>query len=94
MVSCIAMGAGVDFAIHLGVRARAATSNDPGAEAVAELGGVAVVTGVQLAAAFAVLLLSTMPPLRQFGIGLAVGLVAAASGAVAFAPVLYRSRRR
>lgn len=94
MVSCIAMGAGVDFAIHLGVRARAATGPDPGVEAVAELGGVAVVTGVQLAAAFAVLLLSTMPPLRQFGVGLAVGLIAAAAGAVAFAPVLYRSRRR
>ncbi|MBX7079126.1 MAG: MMPL family transporter [Nannocystaceae bacterium] len=93
MVSCIAMGAGVDFAIHLSVRARAATTATPGIEAVDELGGVAVVTGMQLAAAFAVLLASEMPPLRQFGVGLAVGLLLAAAGAVSFAPILHRRRR-
>lgn len=94
MVSCIALGAGVDFAIHLSVRARAATGPDPGREAVDELGGVAVVTGLQLAAAFLVLLASEMPPLRQFGIGLAVGLLCAAAGAVFLAPRLFRRARR
>ncbi|MBK8720537.1 MAG: MMPL family transporter [Deltaproteobacteria bacterium] len=94
MVSCIAMGAGVDFAIHLSVRARVATSDHPGEEAVDELGGVVVVTGLQLAAAFAVMLASEMPPLRQFGVGLAIGLLLAAAGAVSFAPILHPRRRR
>jgi uncharacterized protein len=93
MVSCIAMGAGVDFAIHLSVRARAATGPQPGREAVDELGGVAVATGIQLGAAFLVLLASTMPPLREFGVGLAIGLLVAATGAVAFAPLLHRRHR-
>jgi len=92
MVSCIAMGAGVDFAIHLSVRARAATGPNPGREAVEELGGVAVATGLQLGAAFLVLLASTMPPLREFGVGLAFGLLFAAAGAVAFSPLLHRHR--
>ncbi len=92
MVSCVALGSGVDFAIHLSVRARAATGADPGREAVDELGGVAVVTGLQLAAAFLVLLASEMPPLRQFGLGLAVGLLCAAAGAVFLAPRLFRRR--
>ena len=94
MVSCVAMGAGVDFAIHLSVRARAATSAAAGTEAVQELGGVAIVTGLQLAAAFAVLLASGMPPLRQFGGGLAIGLVVAAVGAVWLAPILFDRRAR
>lgn len=94
MVSCIAMGAGVDFAIHLGVRAKAATGPEPGREAVEELGGVAVATGVQLGAAFLVLLASTMPPLREFGIGLAIGLLFAAAGAVGLAPLMHRGRHR
>ncbi|MBC8071437.1 MAG: hypothetical protein IAG13_24130, partial [Deltaproteobacteria bacterium] len=64
-----------------------------GTEAVAELGGVAMVTGLQLAAAFVVLLASEMPPLRQFGGGLAIGLLVAAAGAVWFAPVLFDRRR-
>jgi len=93
MVTCIAVGAGVDFAIHLSVRARAALGPEPGREAADELGGVALVTGLQLAAAFLVLLASVMPPLRQFGIGLAIGLLCAAAGAVWFAPVLFRRRR-
>jgi uncharacterized protein len=93
MVSCVAMGAGVDFAIHLSVRARASTSPARGSEAVAELGGVAIVTGLQLAAAFLVLLASGMPPLRQFGGGLAIGLMVAAAGAVWFAPILFDRRR-
>ena len=93
MVSCIAMGAGVDFAIHLSVRARGSTGPDPGGEAVTELGGVAIATGVQLGAAFLVLLASQMPPLREFGVGLAIGLLFAAGSAVAFAPILFRKRR-
>jgi hypothetical protein len=94
MVTCIAVGAGVDFAIHLSVRARAARGPDPGREAADELGGVALVTGLQLAAAFLVLLASVMPPVRQFGVGLAIGLMCAAAGAVWFAPVLFRRGRR
>jgi predicted RND superfamily exporter protein len=93
MVTCIAVGAGVDFAIHLSVRARASTGPDPGREAADELGGVVLVTGLQLAAAFLVLLASVMPPLRQFGVGLAIGLLCAAAGAVWFAPALFRRRR-
>ncbi|MEM9458865.1 MAG: MMPL family transporter [Myxococcota bacterium] len=89
MVTCIALGAGVDFAIHLGIRARASTGAQPGREATEALGGVILVTGVQLALAFLVLLASEMPPLQQFGAGLAVGLLGAAAGAVWLTPRLY-----
>ncbi len=89
MVSCIALGAGVDFAIHLGIRARALGS---GEAATAELGGVVGMAGLQLALAFCVLLASSMPPLRQFGSGLAIALLLAATGSVWLTPRLYRSR--
>ena len=88
MVSCIALGAGVDFAIHLGVRARA--EGGDGAAAVRALGGVVLITGVQLAVAFLVLLASRMPPLREFGTGLAIGLLVAAAGAVWLTPRLFK----
>jgi len=88
MVACIALGAGVDFAIHLGIRARTVG----GAAAVDALGGVIMVTGLQLSLAFLVLLASEMPPLRQFGIGLAIGLLVAAAGAVWLTPRLFPER--
>ena len=90
MVACIALGAGVDFAIHLGFRARSYTEPGRGERAVRELGAVVVISAVQLALAFAVLRKSEMPPLQQFGIGLAIGLVGAALGAVWFTPMLVR----
>jgi uncharacterized protein len=92
MVSCIALGAGVDFAIHLGVRARRAGGPDGGLVASRTLGPVVAMTGVQLAAAFLVLLASEMPPLREFGVGLAIGLLTAAVGAVWLTPILHRKR--
>ncbi len=92
MVSCIALGAGVDFAIHLGMRARQASGTAPGREATDALGGVVLVTGVQLALAFLVLMASEMPPLQQFGAGLAIGLLVAAAGAVWLTPRLYPPR--
>lgn len=91
MVTCIALGAGVDFAIHLGVRAR---RGGGGRAAVDELGVVILITGLQLAVAFLVMLASSMPPLRQFGVGLAIGLLGAAAGAVWLAPRLLRERSR
>ncbi len=90
MITCIALGAGVDFAIHLGFRARSYQERGRGERAVKELGAVVVISAVQLALAFSVLLLSEMPPLQQFGIGLAIGLVGAALGAVWFTPMLVR----
>lgn len=90
MVACIALGTGVDFAIHLGVRAR-----DVGGQAATDaLGGVILVTGLQLALAFLVLLASEMPPLRQFGVGLAIGLLGAAAGAVWLTPRLFPTARK
>ncbi|HVI01095.1 MAG TPA: MMPL family transporter, partial [Enhygromyxa sp.] len=90
MITCIALGAGVDFAIHLGYRARSYSDRGRGERAVRELGAVMVISAVQLALAFSVLLLSEMPPLQEFGIGLAIGLVGAAFGAVWFTPMLIR----
>jgi predicted RND superfamily exporter protein len=90
MIACIALGAGVDFAIHLGFRARSYTQRGRGERAVRELGAVVVISAVQLALAFSVLLFSEMPPLQQFGIGLAIGLVGAALGAVWLTPMLVR----
>ncbi len=78
MISCIAIGAGVDFAIHLGFRARSFSGPDRGQRAVDEIGVVTLISALQLACAFAVLLASELAPLREFGIGLAIGLVGAA----------------
>jgi len=92
MISCIAVGAGVDFAIHLGFRARSFTGADAGQRAVDEIGVVTLISALQLACAFAVLLASELAPLREFGIGLAIGLVGAALGACWLVPWLYRGR--
>lgn len=92
MISCIAVGAGVDFAIHLNIRARAHGGPDAGARAVDEIGVVTLISALQLACAFGVLLASEMAPLRHFGIGLALGLVGAALGACWFAPWLFGQR--
>lgn len=89
MITCIALGAGVDFAIHLGFRARQ-YERGAGQRAVKELGAVVVISAVQLALAFSVLLFSEMPPLQQFGMGLSIGLIGAALGAVWFTPMLLR----
>lgn len=92
MVSCIALGAGVDFAIHLGIRAREVGGTQGGTTSTQELGGVVGMAGLQLALAFGVLLASSMPPLRQFGAGLAVALLLAAIGSVWLTPRLYDKR--
>ena len=93
MISCIAMGAGVDFAIHLGFRARRFTGPEPGQRAVDEIGVVTLISALQLGCAFLVLMASEMAPLREFGMGLALGLVLAALGACWLVPSLYRGRR-
>ncbi len=94
MVACIALGAGVDFAIHLGHRARQIGGPKAGEIAVRELGAVMIISAVQLALAFSVLGFSEMPPLQEFGTGLAIGLIGAALGAVWFTPMLLRGRER
>ncbi|MCA9716083.1 MAG: MMPL family transporter, partial [Myxococcales bacterium] len=93
MVACIALGAGVDFAIHLGVRARTLDGDAPGQQAVDQLGAVVLISALQLAFAFLVLLASGMAPLRDLGAGLAIGLVGAALGACWLVPRLHRARR-
>ncbi len=93
MISCIALGAGVDFAIHLGLRARSFTGPDRGDRAVADIGVVTLISALQLALAFLVLVASEMAPLREFGIGLAIGLVGAALGACWLVPWLYRGKQ-
>ncbi|MEZ4430322.1 MAG: MMPL family transporter, partial [Nannocystaceae bacterium] len=94
MIACIALGAGVDFAIHLGARARRIGGDGSGRRAVEEIGAVILISALQLALAFMVLLASEMQPLRDFGAGLAIGLVGAAVGACWLVPLLYRGRSR
>jgi hypothetical protein len=92
MISCIAVGAGVDFAIHLNFRARQHQGAGAGQRAVDEIGVVTLISALQLACAFLVLLASELAPLRHFGIGLGIGLVGAALGACWFAPTLFAGR--
>ncbi|MCA9662065.1 MAG: MMPL family transporter [Myxococcales bacterium] len=92
MVSCIAVGAGVDFAIHLLFRARQHQGPDAGQIAVHEIGAVVLISALQLSAAFLVLLNSGMSPLRDFGVGLAIGLLGAGLGACWLVPALTRRR--
>lgn len=94
MISCIAVGAGVDFAIHLRFRARNYIGSDAGARAVDDIGVVTLISALQLGCAFLVLLASEMAPMRQFGLGLAIALVGAALGACWFTPWLARGRVR
>ncbi|MEZ4450998.1 MAG: MMPL family transporter [Nannocystaceae bacterium] len=94
MVSCIAVGAGVDFAIHLYVRAQGHSGPTAGVQAVHEIGAVILISALQLACAFLVLLDSKMAPLRDFGVGLAIGLVGAGLGACWLIPALIRWRAR
>lgn len=94
MVACIALGTGVDFAIHLGVRARREGGENPGEKAVDAIGTVIVISAIQLSAAFLILGLSDMTPLRQFGVGLAVGLTGAGLGAVWLSPMLLKTRNK
>ena len=90
MISCIAVGAGVDFAIHLNFRARNYIGEDAGARAVGDIGVVTLISALQLGCAFLVLLASEMAPLRHFGLGLAIALAGAALGACWFTPWLAR----
>jgi predicted RND superfamily exporter protein len=90
MVSCIALGAGVDFAIHLSYRARSHDGPDGAEMAVKELGPVVLISAIQLGVAFLVLNASQLRPLQDFGTGLAVGLLGAALGAVWLTPLLAR----
>jgi predicted RND superfamily exporter protein len=90
MVSCIALGAGVDFAIHLSFRVRQLSGPDAPQRAVSALGPVVLISAIQLGLAFLVLRASSMRPLQDFGTGLAVGLCVAALGAVWLTPLLYR----
>jgi predicted RND superfamily exporter protein len=54
---------------------------------------VTLISALQLALAFLVLVASEMAPLREFGIGLAIGLVGAALGACWLVPWLYRGKQ-
>lgn len=92
MISCIAVGAGVDFAIHLKFRARNHLGPEAGARAVDEIGIVTLISAAQLGCAFLVLVASEMEPLRHFGMGLAIALVGAALGACWLAPWIARNR--
>ena len=57
------------------------TGPDRGQRAVDEIGVVTLISALQLALAFAVLMASEMAPLREFGIGLAIAQTLARAGA-------------
>ncbi|RMG99669.1 MAG: hypothetical protein D6705_02845 [Deltaproteobacteria bacterium] len=86
MVTSLSLGAGVDFAIHLLFRAR--QEGGDAAAAVRALGGVVVASGATVGLAFFVLARASMPPIAEFGVGIAVALSVAAVGAILWVPHL------
>ena len=102
MFSSVAVGAGVDYAVHMIVgflrRARGGSSGDAGRMIRATMvtsGRAIVINTVSLAAGLLVLSLSSFTPVARLGGLLAATIAAAAIGSLAFVPALlwyYRAR--
>lgn len=102
MFSSVAVGAGVDYAVHMIVgflrRARGRPSGDGGRMIRATMvtsGRAIVINTVSLAAGLLVLALSSFTPVARLGGLLAATITAAAVGSLAFVPALlwyYRGR--
>ena len=102
MFSSVAVGAGVDYAVHVIVgfmrRARNGTSGDASRMIRATMvtsGRAIVINTVSLAAGLLVLALSSFTPVARLGGLLAATIAAAAIGSLAFVPALlwyYRGR--
>ena len=102
MFSSVAVGAGVDYAVHVIVgflrRAHGGASGDAGRMIRATMvtsGRAIVINTVSLAAGLLVLSLSSFTPVARLGGLLAATIVAAAIGSLAFVPALlwyYRGR--
>ena len=102
MFSSVAVGAGVDYAVHVIVgfmrRARGGASGDAGRMIRATMvtsGRAIVINTVSLAAGLLVLALSSFTPVARLGGLLAATIAAAAIGSLAFVPALlwyYRGR--
>lgn len=95
MFSSVAVGAGVDYAVHVIVgfrrRARAAAAGDAGSNiraAVVTSGRAIVINTVSLAAGLLVLALSSFTPVARLGALLAATIATAAVGSLAFVPAL------
>ena len=102
MFSSVAVGAGVDYAVHVIVgflrRARGVPAGDTGRMIRATMvtsGRAIVINTVSLAAGLLVLALSSFTPVARLGGLLAATIAAAAVGSLAFVPALlcyYRAR--
>lgn len=98
MFAAIGIGLGVDFAIHMIDRLRAAgrtaaLTDGAMVRVFATTGRALLVNGVAVAIGFGVLMASKVPPLSTFGLLVAVAVVAAFVAAVTTVPALVKLLR-
>jgi hypothetical protein len=90
IVPVLLVGLGVDYAIHLTSRYRDEADDHPPPEAAAislrTVGGALVLTTATTAVAFLTNVVSPLPPVQDFGIFVAAGIVAAFVVMTTFAP--------
>ncbi|OGD76751.1 MAG: hypothetical protein A2Y64_00360, partial [Candidatus Coatesbacteria bacterium RBG_13_66_14] len=94
MIASLVIGIGVDYTIHFteSFRRELARSESPVAaleKVLATTGRAVIINAVSVAAGFLVLLASEIIPLRQFGVLVAVTMVASSLAALVILPAIY-----
>ncbi|MEA4883912.1 MAG: MMPL family transporter [Clostridia bacterium] len=99
VVSSVAVGIGIDYSIHIYSRFREASlrgksPSDALRETIATTGRAVVLNAGAVAAGFVVLMLSSFPPLRNFGGLIALTMATSSIGALTLLPALLLAARR
>lgn len=101
LVSSVAVGIGIDYSVHVYSRFRQGMAEGHSPEeamgsTIANTGRAVALNALAVAVGFAVMLLSEFPPLRHFGVLIALTMLVSAGGALTILPasLLAVARRR